>query len=213
MKITFNRTYLLVIVPALFLLISIAVAGVYFQVSIPVLTRDVTATAEIHPFTGILSNLGILLWCSAAAVLFFTAMNIRNEKHRNNYYFLLSSAFLSTFLLLDDFFLFHEHLSPRYLGLSEKMVYTIIGICAAVYLIVFMRIILRTHFFILLLSLGFLGTSVVTDAILEPWLWQIGQWEYLLEDGAKWLGIVSWCSYYILTSHQLLTRTSDEPNH
>ena len=28
--------------------------------------------------------------------------------------------------------------------------------------------------------------------------------EYLFEDGAKWLGIASWCSYYIYTAYQLV---------
>ncbi|WP_351077831.1 hypothetical protein, partial [Shewanella sp. CAL98-MNA-CIBAN-0140] len=53
--------------------------------------------------------------------------------------------------------------------------------------------------------LVFLGFSVVIDAILPPELWRLlGHWEYFIEDGAKWLGIVAWCSYFVNTSHQFL---------
>ena len=32
--------------------------------------------------------------------------------------------------------------------------------------------------------------------------------EYILEDGAKWLGIASWCSYYLHTTYQFIIDTS-----
>jgi len=32
--------------------------------------------------------------------------------------------------------------------------------------------------------------------------------DYILEDGAKWLGIASWCSYYLHTTYQFIINTS-----
>lgn len=32
--------------------------------------------------------------------------------------------------------------------------------------------------------------------------------EYIFEDGAKWLGITSWCSYYLHTTYQFIVKTS-----
>lgn len=186
------------------MLAAMAVAGVLFQVNMDVMTRDVTATANVHPLTGILSNLGILLWCAAASICAFAAVTLRNVKPREPFRFLLCSALLSAYLLLDDFFLFHDELAPRYLGVDEKLVYAALGIAVCAYLIAFRRLILRTHFAVLLLALGFLGIAVVMDALLEPWLRRMGHWEYFFEDGAKWLGIAAWCSYYVRTSHQLV---------
>jgi hypothetical protein len=188
------------------MLAAMAVAGVLFQVDMDVMTRDVTATANVHPLTGILSNLGILLWCAAASICAFAAVTLRNVKPGEAFRFLLCSALLSAYLLLDDFFLFHDELAPRYLGVDEKLVYAALGIAVSAYLIAFWRVILQTHFAVLLLALGFLGSAVVMDALLEPWLRRLGHWEYFVEDGAKWLGIAAWCSYYVRTSYQLVAR-------
>lgn len=197
---------LITFVPSLSMLAAMAVAGVLFQVDMDVMTRDVTATANVHPLTGILSNLGILLWCAAASICAFAAVTLRNVEPGEPFRFLLCSALLSGYLLLDDFFLFHDELAPRYLGVDEKLVYAALGIAVCAYLVAFRRVILQTHFAVLLLSLGFLGIAVVMDALLEPWLRRLGHWEYFFEDGAKWLGIASWCSYYVRTSHQLVAR-------
>jgi hypothetical protein len=195
---------LITFVPSLCMLAAMAVAGVLFQVDMDVMTRDVTATANVHPLTGILSNLGILLWCAAASICAFAAVTLRNVKPGEAFRFLLCSALLSAYLLLDDFFLFHDELAPRYLGVDEKLVYAALGIAVCAYLIAFRRLILRTHFAVLVLAVGFLGIAVVMDALLEPWLRRLGHWEYFFEDGAKWLGIAAWCSYYVRTSHQLV---------
>lgn len=212
MKTVSTRQLLITFVPSISILAAIAMVSVLFQVSMPAMTQDVTAIAKIHPLSGILSNLGILLWCAAASICFFTATTLRNVKPRDTFWFLLSSALLSTYLLFDDFFQFHEDLASRYLGLNEQVVYAALGIAVSAYLIAFRRIILRTNFGALLLALGFLASSVVIDAILEPWLWRLGHWEYFFEDGAKWLGIASWCSYYVHTSHQFLVSSFGLPN-
>jgi len=212
MKTVSEQQLLITFIPSGSILVALVVVSVLFQVSIPAMTRDVTAIANIHPLSGILSSLGILLWCAAASICGFAAMTLRNVNPRDTFWFLLSSALLSAYLLFDDFFLFHEDLASRYLGLNEKIVFAALGIAVATYLIVFRQVILRTNFGVLLLALGFLTTSVVIDSILERWMSRLGDWEYFLEDGAKWLGIAGWCSYYVDTSHQLLCSTFGRPN-
>ena len=80
------------------------------------------------------------------------------------------------------------------------------------YLIVFRRILWRTNFGALVVALGFLGASACEDLILETWMWRLGQWAFLLEDGAKWLGIVFWFSYCVHTSYRLLDSVLGQPN-
>jgi hypothetical protein len=192
--------------------VAMVVVGVLSQVRVEVMTRDVTAIAKIHPLSGILSNLGILLWCASASICAFAAMTLRDVEPRDTFWFLLSSALLSAYLLFDDFFLFHEHLAPRYLGLGEEVVLAALGIAVSAYLIAFRRMIRRTNFGVLLVALGFLSTSVALDTILGPWLRRLGQWEFLFEDGSKWLGIAGWCSYYVDTCHQRVLGTLGPPN-
>lgn len=212
MKTVSARQLLITFVPSISILVAMLVVSILFQVSMAAMTQDVTAIANIHPLSGILSNLGILLWCAAASICVFAAVTLSNIKPRDTFWFLLSSALLSAYLLFDDFFLFHEVLASRYLGLNEKVIFAALGIAVSAYLIAFRRVILRTNFSVLLLALGFLATSVVIDALLETWLWRRGHWEFFFEDGAKWLGIASWCSYYVHTSHQLLVSTIGLPN-
>ena len=58
------------------------------------------------------------------------------------------------------------------------------------------------------LAFLFLTVSVLTDGILDPWFWSLGDWEYFIEDGAKWLGIASWCSYYVQTSYLFIIKAN-----
>ena len=201
-----RRQLLMTFGPSLAILGTTAAACLFFDVSIPVMTRDAAALAQIPPLWGIVSNLGILLWCAAASIGFFTAAALRSNGPSDAFRFLLFSSLLTAYLLFDDFFQFHENLAVHYIGLNERVVVAASGIATAAYLIAFRRFILqRTRFVILLLALGFFAASVAIDVVLEPWLIMgIGQWEYFLEDGAKLLGIACWCSYLAGTSHQLL---------
>ena len=36
--------------------------------------------------------------------------------------------------------------------------------------------------------------------------------EYIFEEGAKWLGISSWCSYYVHTAYQFVVNANTEGN-
>lgn len=167
------------------------------------MTQDVTALAGVHPLTGFLSSLGVLLWCVAASICFFAAWTLRNSKPGDIFWFLLFSALLSAYFLFDDLFQFHEELAYRYLGLKEKTVTAALLIAVFAYLIFFRRIILRTNFSILLSALGFFTTSVVIDQWLSH--------KYFFEDGAKWLGIASWCSYFTHTSYLFLASAFNLP--
>jgi hypothetical protein len=155
---------------------------------------------------GILSNLGVLLWCASAAICLFAALALR-DPGSTAARFLLCSAALSAYLLIDDFFMVHEELAPRYLGLHEKAVMAALGAATCAYLLAFWRLIAQTQFLVLALAVGLLGASAAIDTLRDtlPWRWAtIGGWEYFFEDGAKWLGIALWCSYHVRTAHQVM---------
>jgi hypothetical protein len=173
----------------------VAAAGVS-GVPLMWLTRDATAVGEVHPLTGFLSSLGILLWGASATLCLFTAFALRAGITTEVFRFLLASGLLAAFLLFDDLFLVHEALAPRYLGMDERLVYAAIVFAAASYALRFRRVIARLGSVTFPIAVVLLASSLFMDVALgEPLDGVLGQWLYFVEDGAKWLGIVSWCAF------------------
>ncbi|OZV70085.1 hypothetical protein CA834_05560 [Winogradskyella aurantia] len=194
------------------ILLAIAVISILFDIPIPTFTRDTTTVAGIHPISGFLSNLGILLWCIAGTTCAIVAYILKHLELREKYLFLLSSAFLSAYLMIDDLFQIHEYFSFQ-IGLSDTITITLLGIAVLIYMVQFRHIIMQTDILLFLLALSLLSSSVFVDTIAEQFLTnQLGDWEYFIEDGIKWIGIVCWCSYYVKTSICFVKDTALLPN-
>ena len=189
--------------PAILVLALVALGSVLFEITIPEMTKDLSATAGANPLWGFLSNFGAFLWCSTTAVCMFVGLLCLQSGLRRPFWFMFCSALLSGYLLFDDFFLFHEHIAEQSLGVDEKVVLASLAISVFAYLLYFRNDILQTHFLMLLAALGLLSASVVVDAIFSDWLLQLGDWGYFVEDGFKWLGIAAWCSYFVHTAYHL----------
>ena len=204
MKKMFIRQLLITGIPSICILIGIVMANIIFGIDFRLMTSDVTAIAKINPLSGILSNFGIILWCSAASVCFFAAIAIRNTGSKDSFWFLVYSGLLSAYLLFDDFFEIHEILAGHYVGIREIYTYMVLGMAVLIYLFIFRRIIWRTNFSFLLMAFVLLGSSVVTDVFQEWLMLRIGHWEFFIEEGFKWLGIACWCSYYVRISYHFV---------
>lgn len=182
-------------------LIVFIITGFQSDVDIAALMRDPVATAKLPFYTGVFSSLGILFWCVASTLclsgsLLLTKFQLRSDMRL----FLWYSGLLSLFLTLDDLFLFHEYdgLFPVVFHIPEKVVYLLYGIIVISYLVRFRRTILRSSGFMLMgLALGLLGLSIGLDAILVDIFDLPYQLSVLIEDGAKLMGIVSWCGYFL----------------
>lgn len=205
-----KRQLLIIFVPALLMLAAVAMVATLFHVEVSLMTRDVARIGGIHPLSGFLSSLGILLWCVASAICFFAAVMLRKVKQTESFWFLFASALLTAYLLFDDLFLFHETLAYMYFGINEKIILVILGVTVFAYLFRFRRIILKTNYSVLLLALVLLSLSVLIDITLYSWL---SIWRIFFEDGFKWLGIVGWCGYYVHTSYLLTIQTLNSRNH
>lgn len=185
------------LVIAILLTISAFLIGIvllfHFLGEIPFgnLTRDPSAIMGAPFHTGILSQIGIFFWSASAAICMFTAKVI--SKYPDSLKlkrFLIFSGLLTMLLALDDIFLLHESVFP-YLGIHEKVVYATYAGLVLFYLIKFWPIILDTKYIFLVMALGFFALSVIFDKSSIP-----GIDPYLLEDGAKIVGIVSWLFYF-----------------
>ena len=117
---------LIIFIPSILLIIAVALAKVLLQVPVYQFMGDTSSIANIHPLSGLLSNIGVLLWCGAATICFFVAGALKQTRNYKIINFFLASACLSTYLLIDDFFLFHEKLAPTYIGISQDAVLVLI---------------------------------------------------------------------------------------
>lgn len=165
------------------------------------LTKDPLAVADNPFYFGILSQLGALFWCSCAAICFFSTVILTIINQRKLIPFFFFSGCLTATLLLDDLFLLHEFVLPTYLKIPEKVVYLIYIIFVFLYLIKFRRIIQNTEFIVLLLAFTFFGFSVFIDSSLIsiPKGWIENTDIYFIEDSSKFLGIISWFTYFTRT--------------
>jgi hypothetical protein len=184
MKTITTRQLLITFVPAIAVLVVAVIMSMVYEINFHVIIRE----------GSILSNLGIILWCVAASVCLFTAITLQKNKSDVGAGFLYCSAFLTAYLLIDDFFQIHEVFIP-YLGLDEKIIYVILGIAVITYLIKFRWLILQTNFVFLMLELGFLAASAFSDGIFAS-----------LEVVYTVLGVVIAISVYLAIIKQAIFR-------
>ena len=103
------------------------------------------------------------------------------------------------------------------MGFGEKRILLIYFISLSSFLFGFRKFILQTNYIILLLAFGFFGASLSVDmdiiSLSAPES-SPRNLNYLVEDGGKFLGIVSWCFYFANTSfHNILKINAEAKNH
>ncbi|MCT7976820.1 hypothetical protein [Laspinema olomoucense] len=175
------------------------------RVPIHHLMGDPTKVADLPFYIGMVTQLGILLWCATAAICLFTSLYLKplnpSLKHQH---FLFFGGVITVVLMLDDSFQFHEEVFPNYFGISEKIVYLAYVIMLALYLIKFYKIILNSRYLVFVgLAFACFALSILLDmrAIID--LVDMGliydRDRALLENGFQLFGIVSWFTYFSLT--------------
>ncbi len=155
-----------------------------------------TNSFRLPLYVGLVSNLGILLWCSVAAICFFTyiLLSRKPKSFRLSPSFFFWSAVISSTLLFDDLFLIHEKIVPKYLGISQNVIFMIYGLSILTYFLRWRRQILQTEYIFLLLALIFFALSLFLDIVHLP----IAHHTFF-EDSFKFMGILNWSAYYIQT--------------
>lgn len=167
------------------------------------ISRDPAQIAHFPIYYGFLSNLGVLVWAAGSFIPFFASFLIKEPGQRS----LLRWAGILTFtLLLDDFFLIHDSLFPKVLKWPEFLVYAFYLISFSIFFARNAQLILKkTEFRILILGIFVMGISVLIDVNVLPGGMDV-------EDGFKHFGIVTYCYYWIVTSHRLLARCVAPPS-
>jgi hypothetical protein len=197
-------TMLVVYVLTFVVLVGVAVLSAITGRPVWFFTSDPFVLGHLPFYAGILSNIGILLWCSTAAICFFSALTLENKVHTGHWkQFLWTSGFLTSLLLFDDLFQLHRIFYLKYMRLTTVLVYFTYGLFVVYYLNRFKKQIWQTDYLLLVLALGFFALAVVFDTMsLLP------RGGTASSDGLKLFGIVSWFTYFVRTCAQVPRYTS-----
>ena len=189
------------------ILVLLLVIGLQDRVPFHDLTRDPLAIAILPFYYGVVSNVGAIVWAGAASIclfVFFSTSGTVLPKRMRSY--LLFSGLLTSMLLLDDLFLLHEQFFPEYMGIGKRIVIACYGALTILHFAVFRRIVQETEYLILVVAFAFFGLSLFVDLVPSdslPFFWRFTN--YVVEDGAKLLGITSWLVYFSRVSAAALT--------
>lgn len=187
---------------ALLVLGAAGTFGLHKGLPLSVLTRDPAAIMNAAFYTGAISSLGAVLWSATAGICFFTHSLLgRAEPRAGERSFLAASGLLTSLLLTDDLFQVHEEVVPNHLGVSEKVVLAAYALLALRWLYVYRATILAGDYPVLALALGCFAISVGIDQLARE-----APTTIFLEDCAKFLGIVTWLTFFVLTSTRLARR-------
>jgi len=172
-----------------------------YQIPFKEITGDPASIFKAHPFTGIVSNIGVLLWCATCAILLFSYVALRKIEQKHTLLFLLFSGMITGILLIDDLFMLHDYIFYSF-GMNQNTMYTLYLIIFITYFIYYRALIIKAPgLTFLTLALFFLTGSVVLDIFVE----NVGI-QYFFEDGLKLLGIANWFLFF--ASYSLLKITA-----
>lgn len=191
----------------------LAVAALQTAVPIAYLTKDPLAVAELAKgdccsvYYGLLSNVGILMWCAATAVCLFTLlMCVSTRADPSDALFFAAAGLFTGWLMLDDFFLVHEEVLPAF-GIPQPLTYAVYAMLAGLYLALSWKKIVTHKLALFVVALTGLGASVLLDVVLHS----ESITHILLEDGAKLMGITAWAAFHIDAAYRVLTLQSQDP--
>ncbi len=151
--------------------------------------RDTAQQSGASSFLGFLSNIGIWLWVSSAAICFFSVLTWKPSLDKKRRELLLLTGMLSILLAVDDFFMIHD----RYI--DQNICYLTYAVLALLLLMRHHKMIIAIDGFAFLLAGFFLGSSIFTDVVQEhiPLSYEYVQ---IFEEGFKFVGAATWL-YFI----------------
>lgn len=170
------------------------------------ISRDPTQEFEAHPLTGAQSSIGGLVWIGAAVVAGLTVALQRHHGRggERRTRFLAALGALTLLLGLDDIFMLHDELGPRYLGVDERPFLAVYALAALAIAVRFRQSLSRVEPGALVLAMAFFAASLVVDYFQEGM--DASPYRLFLEDGLKFLGIVGWAGYVVRQCWLTLTQ-------
>ena len=202
---TLRNVFVFLQIPAGLILLLVLFLKLRFDIDTSKLTQDSNSVADQPLYIGLVSNLGILFWCATAAISLFTG-RLGKSREATVESFLIYSGILSIILLLDDLFQLHEEVFQYKLHIPEELVLACYGIFTVVVFFRHRKIIPSTNYLVLFSGLLLFGFSLTVDTFLGNI-----RAENLVEDGSKFLGILTWFGYYASLSYETIKKKISAP--
>jgi hypothetical protein len=183
-------------------------ASSYYKIPFANFSRDILAVLQAKDklYIGLFSNIGGFLWAASFGVCLFSYFLWQYiQKDKSIAKFFLFGSLFSFILYADDIFLLHDAFFPS-IHIQGKIFVLTYGSLLLIYLWAYIFLIVAFGFFALSLS----ADTKIMEKILEKGLFiKLSENTlYVIEDGSKFLGIISWFTYYSLCSLHLLIKAS-----
>ena len=180
--------------------------GVVLQGRVPYdeLLLDPNNLAGVPWYTGLVSNLGILGWTTASVAGFFGAWIAHYGRRPAAGRMLLEGAVLSTVLLFDDLLQLHVLARPL-LGVPKSIAYLVYLLLAAHWVLTQRRELARTRYELVVAAGLAFAASVGVDQVPGVTSWLDPGQRLLVEDAAKFLGVLAWAQFFLLTTGAIVT--------
>jgi hypothetical protein len=178
-------------------------------------TRDPAAIAGTNSHWGMISNLGVIFWATTVGICGFCSVLLRGKPDTlYSSSFFLFGCFLTSLLLFDDLFMAHEMLSGTWLSgkwaIRERYTLGTYLVITVVFIVTFRKQIMQSDAIFLASAFGLfalsLGIDLLPEHILSSYLQVVEDGHHLLEDGAKFLGIVGWFGYFFRVGRKTLEK-------
>jgi len=177
-------------------LFSVLVIAMKLEIEPSDLSRDYGGVYHLEPYVGMLSSLGIFIWCASVTLCWFAWYFLRTQnKDSGRKNFFLVSGLITTIIAVDDLFQFHEIIVPDYFGIPEISFYIVYTLTLIVFNVKYINILMNRYFSILILGYSFLAVSILFDMFIEDHV-PFGTY---IEDGLKFVGISLWSFYFFKT--------------
>ncbi|MBK7681069.1 MAG: hypothetical protein IPJ26_00640 [Bacteroidetes bacterium] len=190
------------IVTTLTLLISIFVS-INKDIELDNFTQDPNAQFNAPFYVGFFSNVGIMIWSAALSICFYGAWRTDAKTDKRAQEFLIFSGLITMLMTFDDLFQLHELVFPKYLSISENMVYLTYLNIYMIYFIRFRRQLLNSDFIVLGIAFFLLGLSTIIDILPLPI-----EKDTFLEDAIKLLGAITWLIYFVRTADEVVEKNN-----
>jgi hypothetical protein len=148
-------------------------------------------------YTGLISNLGVLGWTTATVAAAGGGWISRAGSRGGAADMLREGALLSGLLLLDDLFQLH-FVVAKATGIPKVGFYGAYVVLTLAWIATNSAELRRTRWPLLMAAIGALSVSVVADQVLSG----AGQ-SLIAEDSAKFLGILAWALFFVLTARDI----------
>lgn len=142
-----------------------------------------------------LEYLKIILLLATCLIVFFTLVNLKNKKIQSaDSKFLFSSFFLTLLLVLIIEVKPHHMLRITW-GVSNLITYLFYFILVSIFFLIYMKLILRFKFILIIISFKFFGLANAVDLLSDGRLILFDNSEYV-EDIFHIFGTVFWLMFF-----------------